>query len=782
MAIIRNILVRVGADIQGYQRNMATAQHATNGWQTTMRTATANTHFSMQSIANSLTMGRLAYVALGAAAVAAAVTVSKKAISSAMDVVESESLFSVSMGSMAQSARDWSNQLQDSLGLNAYQVRENVGLFYNMTTSMGLARAQAYGVSTGITKLAYDMSSFYNQSPDAMFEKLQSGLSGEVEPLKRLGIIVNETTVQNYAYAHGIAKVGTQLTETQKVMARYGTIMEQTKNAQGDLARTINSPANQLRLLQTQLELAKINLGNAFMPIVTIVLPILTNFAKGLASVTNTFAQFMSALFGTNNAQAQNAQSAADAAAAQGKLGDAAKKAGDKAKKGVAGFDQLNLLQENLAASAGDAADGLGGSTVPTPAKDDSKSVIPQGILDAAAKARKALEPVGKAFGEVREAFGNLGKSLSENPYVQAWANNVKTTLKNVGKGSVMVLTGGLEELAGVANIASGVLSGNFEQAVKGTEQVAGGAWDILTGIMYPFFPDIAEKMKVFKKDFGEKWASLKDDVKKYGDPTKLEAMDFALYIRDGVSQKWGELKVNTVTKWGEIKMSLSEQWEAIKAITWGDVKNTVSAHWDSLKTSTGVKWDGIKVTLSEKWNQIKTEIGWEDIKKSVLSSWEDIKTKTGEIWGEIGKGIENSIKKSINRVIDTVNWLIKGMNKIQINIPDWVPEGLGGGQAFGINIKTITPLANGGLVSAPMLAKVGDNKNAYTDPEVVSPLSKLQDMIDRSVSNAIGSSNRNSAGDTTVILQLGETELGRAVIKAINSVHRQVGMTLLTI
>jgi len=136
ISIIRNILVRVGADIAPLQQNMAQAQRTMGGFQTVARTAANHTQLSMHSVVDSLTMGRLGLVALGSAAVASFVLVSKHAISSAMDVVESESLFSVSMGNMADSARTWSNDLQDSLGLNAYQVRENVGLFYNMTTSM----------------------------------------------------------------------------------------------------------------------------------------------------------------------------------------------------------------------------------------------------------------------------------------------------------------------------------------------------------------------------------------------------------------------------------------------------------------------------------------------------------------------------------------------------------------------------------------------------------------------------------------------------------------------
>jgi len=188
------------------------------------------------------------------------------AIKAAMDAEESENLFEVSMGNMAGAARAWSEELRKQLGLNAYEVRQNVGTFYNMFNAMGLGSQNAYELSTGLTKLAYDMASFYNLNPEEAFQKLRAGITGEVEPLRRLGILVDEASVKTYAYTHGIAEMGSELTQQQMVMARYGLIMEQTKTAQGDLARTMDSPTNKLRILGSQFKQAAIDLGMALMP------------------------------------------------------------------------------------------------------------------------------------------------------------------------------------------------------------------------------------------------------------------------------------------------------------------------------------------------------------------------------------------------------------------------------------------------------------------------------------------------------------------------------------
>ncbi|MGN0619193.1 MAG: hypothetical protein ACI4J7_09260 [Ruminiclostridium sp.] len=193
----------------------------------------------------------------------------KDSISGAMNAVESESLFEVSLGSFAKQAREWSEEISGSYGLDGYALRKNLGTIYNMTSSMGLAKKAAYDLSTGVTMLAEDMASFYNLSSDEAFGKLKSGLTGEAEPLKALGILVDENTVKQYAYKTGIAKAGEELTQQQKVLARYQAILGQTANAQGDIARTLDSPANKLRRIQNQLANLSTEAGMGLMPLVS---------------------------------------------------------------------------------------------------------------------------------------------------------------------------------------------------------------------------------------------------------------------------------------------------------------------------------------------------------------------------------------------------------------------------------------------------------------------------------------------------------------------------------
>jgi phage-related tail protein len=206
----------------------------------------------------------------------------------AMDTIESENLFEVSMGKMSQTARKWTDETAKSLGLNAYELRKNVGTFNVMLTAMGQTEEKAYEMSTSFSKLAYDMASFYNLDPSQAFDKLRAGISGEAEPLKQLGIVINETAIKNYALEKGLirqipvldkhgkavtdsfGKIKTkteELDDATKVQARYGLIMELTAKAQGDLSRTMDSPTNKLRIQTERIKQQATELGVKLIPL-----------------------------------------------------------------------------------------------------------------------------------------------------------------------------------------------------------------------------------------------------------------------------------------------------------------------------------------------------------------------------------------------------------------------------------------------------------------------------------------------------------------------------------
>jgi len=267
MGAIRNIVVRIGADVGAFRQAMQSASNS----MTTFGS-------KMQNIGAGMSLAISAPLLL----------IGKNMLSMAMDAVESENLFEVAFGSMSKEARAFSENLRESLGLNAYDIRKNSATLNAMIKSMGLTEQAAYKMSTGLIQLSYDMASFYNLKPEEAFNKLKSGITGEAEPLKALGILVNETTIKTWALTNGLAKQGQEMTEQQKVIARYGSILEQTKLAQGDLARTMDSPTNKIRILKDMFNELQIKMGTQLIPILDKVIEMTKPLVSGFSELSPT--------------------------------------------------------------------------------------------------------------------------------------------------------------------------------------------------------------------------------------------------------------------------------------------------------------------------------------------------------------------------------------------------------------------------------------------------------------------------------------------------------------
>lgn len=240
---------------------------------------------SFASTMSSIGTGMTAAITLPIAAIGGA------AAKMGMDAVESENLFSVAFGDMQDSARAWSEDLSDRLGLNEYELRKTSATIFTMTESMGLSKSAAFDMATGMSELSADMASFFNLKPEEAFQKLRAGIVGEAEPLKALGILVDETTVKTAAYKHGIAEMGATLTQQEKVQARWAAILDQTSKAQGDLARTIDSPTNQMRLMKARVEELTTEFGIALLPVISKVIGVVGSLIPYLEKAVNWFTQ-----------------------------------------------------------------------------------------------------------------------------------------------------------------------------------------------------------------------------------------------------------------------------------------------------------------------------------------------------------------------------------------------------------------------------------------------------------------------------------------------------------
>lgn len=283
-------------------------------------------------------------------------------ITASNSYIENLNLFNVSMGQYAEEARNYAEQVGEVMGINPGEWMRNQGVFMTITEGFGVASDRAYTMSKNLTQLTYDLASFVNISTSDAFQKLESGISGELEPLRRLGYDLSVARLQQEAYNLGIEKSVTAMTQAEKAELRYYAIMTQVTNAQGDMARTLEAPANQLRILQAQVERATRALGNLFLPILKAILPYAIALAKAIRMVAEIIAGFFGVSIpefdmGTDaiGGVASGAGEAADG------LGDASKKA-KELKNALLGIDELNVISppEDSSGGAGGAG-GIGG-------------------------------------------------------------------------------------------------------------------------------------------------------------------------------------------------------------------------------------------------------------------------------------------------------------------------------------------------------------------------------------------------------------------------------------
>ena len=282
--------------------------------------------------------------------------------------IEDLNLFNSSMGKYTEEARRYAEQVGELMGIDPGEFMRNQGIFMTITEGFGVASDRAYIMSKNLTQLGYDLSSFFNISFADAMQKLESGISGELEPLRRLGYDLSQARLQQEAWNLGIERNITDMTQAEKAQLRYYAIMTQVTTAQGDMARTLNAPANQLRILQSQVVQAARALGNIFIPILNAVLPYAIALAKVIRILANTIASFFGFKlpeidYSGVSAGASAVGDLADNAGDAGKgLGNAAKGA-KKLKNALLGIDELNIISPNDSSSlgSGGGAGGVGG-------------------------------------------------------------------------------------------------------------------------------------------------------------------------------------------------------------------------------------------------------------------------------------------------------------------------------------------------------------------------------------------------------------------------------------
>lgn len=281
---------------------------------------------------------------------------------------EDLNLFTVALGQYAAEAQNYAEKVSDVMGIDPAQWLRNQGVFNTLLTGFGDTAERAQLMSQNLTQLGYDISSFFNISIEDAMQKLQSGISGELEPLRRLGYDLSQARLEQTALNLGIKESVANMTQAEKAELRYYAIMTQVTTAQGDMARTLEAPANQLRILQAQLTQAARAIGNIFIPALNAILPYAIAVAQVIREIANALANL--AGFKLTEVDYSGVNSAAVGAGSLADNLDDAAGAAKKLKQYTAGFDELNVFAPNTGSGSGAGAGGAGGFDFDLPTYD----------------------------------------------------------------------------------------------------------------------------------------------------------------------------------------------------------------------------------------------------------------------------------------------------------------------------------------------------------------------------------------------------------------------------
>lgn len=411
-------------------------------------------------------------------------------INKSNEYIENLNLFTVAMGKYATEAQQYAEMVGELMGIDPGEWMRSQGVFMTLATGFGVASDRAYTMSQNLTQLGYDLSSFFNITFEDAMQKLQSGISGELEPLRRLGYDLSQARLEAVALSLGIDKAVSSMTQAEKAELRYYAIMTQVTTAQGDMARTLNAPANQLRVLQAQATQAARALGNIFIPALNAVLP----YAIAVAQVIRFLANTIASLFGFSLPEVdysgigELAGGASDASDAIDDTTGSVK----ELKKSLLGIDELNLLTDNSDSGGGGAGisgGGGGGFDFELPTYDFIGELTESRVGQIVEEMKEWLGLTGEIkswsdllntnFGQILILVGEIGAGLLLWKLSKGLLKGLRnlSELKTVGldipltimAGATLTITGFTIEFTGVADaIKNGLDELNFVEIILG--------------------------------------------------------------------------------------------------------------------------------------------------------------------------------------------------------------------------------------------------------------------------------------------------------------------------
>lgn len=408
----------------------------------------------------------------GVFAVGKLVQFGKECVALGSDLAEVQNVVDVTFTTMSDKVNEFAKNAMTSAGLSETMAKRYVGTFGAMSKSFGFSEAQAYDMSTALTQLTGDVASFYNISQDLAYIKLKSVFTGETETLKDLGVVMTQSALDQYALANGYGKTTSAMTEQEKVALRFAFVQEQLSAASGDFIRTSDSWANQVRVMQLQLQSLKATVGQGLINIFTPVLKVINILLGKLATLANAFKSFTELITGKKSSGQTSGSGAglagtdaiADTADQYGQAADNAEKLADATNDNAKATKKANKVTKNYLSSLDEVhkVTSTGSNSSSTPSSSGGSggagnSGLPSSVGNVdygnLAEGETALDKISDSAKKLADLLKKLWK-----PFQDAWKKEGKNTIDAANIA-----------LSGIAKLAKSVSKSLVEVWTNGT-------------------------------------------------------------------------------------------------------------------------------------------------------------------------------------------------------------------------------------------------------------------------------------------------------------------------
>ena len=612
------------------------------------------------------------------------------------------------MGDSAKEAQGFIDKAERILGLDPEQMMGSLSSFQTLTKGFGIASDEAYKMSKNLTQLAADMSSFTGESMDLALQRLKSGISGEIEPMRKWGIALDQATLQERAHALGINKKVSEMTRAQKTELAYYQIMHATQYAQGNMARTLLTPASALRIVQTEFKQLGRAMGSVFIPIAMKIIPVI----RAITQILTELARKLADLFGFKISDYE----VKDVAASFGDLEDNVNGTTKALKKMLMPFDELNNVNFDTGKGSKSGITGVGGSLgldtydydMFAGASDEINKKVEQ-IKNTFEKLKPVIVAVGGALAAIW-AIDKIMTFVDWIDKVKKHSSELKTALEiglviagayllykgikhaidtktmdaqsilQILAGGTLIAAAGALKFKNPAILKIGILATfdivlltsmiawwneYFEQEKK---QIYGDKKKLNLGeAIYVGLSSIGEGFNahVIEKIFGEDalkpitdWVA---NVMIAFDNLKTMIKNKIDEIKTNVVQGFENFKTNASNKVEDMKNNVSSNFETFKSNIQQkatDIKNNVTTNFENLKTNVQQKVEDMKNNASSKFEDLKnnTRQKIEDMKNNVSTGFENMKTSIGDKILNIKTKVQNTFTDIKNGIVGKIN------------------------------------------------------------------------------------------------------------------------------